>query len=546
MAKKMVRPSEAAVDNHTLDMFELEAQTFAQQAVEVSDAQKVERANEVVATEKRIVEASKIFDLAERGKELSNEVQFADIKKVRMGDMFIAIPEDTWTNRRIVLDYLFRGAEDKPHFDEFRGRIVDHKGVIVDDFYDGTDYVDAFNAVGLRKLEAKKVIEAVRDFALRRRQNDLTLRIAKMIPEWDGVRRMDSALINMFESHDTPLNRAFGDYFWLSLLCRLLRPGEEAPIVLTLIGVQNCGKSYFGKLLARLLTGDKEADSVQLDLGSNKIDFLREITGQSVIASVGEMTGFNRGDLSKIKDFVTRTHDKFHYKFEGVVHQARQWITIMDANNYEGLLRDDSGNRRFYPMFCGQLPDVAGKQQWRKDFKADFDGLKGGDLWQLLAEAKHWVESNGVDAYRDFVRDVSKQVFDFSANEAANDRGTIADDVFDTYLLEMLKQFPGKHLWKFKIGGKTAVRITTTDFKRFFMDAKPNLKVNWRHLKNKMNALGAQEHTDSKGYSGYVFPAIHDLKTFDDVLGVKLYDADGEAEMPSSNSGKVAARGAGF
>jgi hypothetical protein len=294
------------------------------------------------------------------------------------------------------------------------------------------------------------------------------------------------------------------------------------------------------------LTGDKEADSVQLDLGSNKIDFLREITGQSVIASVGEMTGFNRGDLSKIKDFVTRTHDKFHYKFEGVVHQARQWITIMDANNYEGLLRDDSGNRRFYPMFCGQLPDVAGKQQWRKDFKADFDGLKGGDLWQLLAEAKHWVESNGVDAYRDFVRDVSKQVFDFSANEAANDRGTIADDVFDTYLLEMLKQFPGKHLWKFKIGGKTAVRITTTDFKRFFMDAKPNLKVNWRHLKNKMNALGAQEHTDSKGYSGYVFPAIHDLKTFDDVLGVKLYDADGEAEMPSSNSGKVAARGAGF
>jgi hypothetical protein len=317
-------------------------------------------------------------------------------------------------------------------------------------------------------------------------------------------------------------------------------PGEEAPIVLTLIGVQNCGKSYFGKLLARLITGDMESDSVQLDLGANKTDFLREITGQSVVASVGEMTGFNRGDLNKIKDFVTRTHDKFSYKFEGVVHQARQWVTVMDANSYEGLLRDDSGNRRFYPMFCGQLPDVAGKQQWSKTFKADFSGLRT-DLWQMFAEAREWIDSKSLDDYRQFVRGVSKEVFDFSLVEMANDRGTISDEVFDTYLVEMLKQYPNKFLWRFKSGGKVAVGLKGADFKMFFQDTLRHVKPNWRHLKTKMLALGAEEKLFTGGYGGYLFPNIVSLESFDMCIGVKDYvseDGDEASESPGKKSVK--------
>lgn len=525
MAKKIIKPSDHMEDEHTIDMFELEAQTFAREAVVVAEEQKAARVVAYQETENRIEAATKVVDIVERAKIIADDIRYSDIKKIRQGDMFIAVPEPTDTNKRVVLDYLFKGADSKPHFDEFRGRIVDHKGVILDDFYDGTEFLDAYNAVGLRKLKLKEVIDAVRAYALRHRQNDLKERLNKLIPQWDGTPRIENSLISMFDSHDTPLNRDFSKYFWLSLYCRCMYPGEEAPIVLTLIGVQNCGKSYFGKLLARMITGDMESDSVQLDLGANKTDFLREITGQSVVASVGEMTGFNRGDLNKIKDFVTRTHDKFSYKFEGVIHQPRQWVTVMDANRYEGLLRDDTGNRRFYPMFCGQLPDIAGKQRWRQDFKADFDGLRA-DLWNLFAEAREWIESNGLDEYRQFVRNVSKQVFEFSMSEMANDRGTISDEVFDTYLVEMLKLYPNKFLWRFKSGGKVAVGIKGSDFKMFFQDSLKHVRPNWRHLKTKMLALGAEEKLFTGGYAGYLFPSIVTLESFDEVIGVKDYVSD--------------------
>lgn len=542
MAKKMIRPGDAGAPDP--EEFALEMQGFAQEAEIVAETQKAARVVAFQEAEERIDAAVKIVDIVKRAEAISEEIRYVDIRKVRMGDMFISTPENTDTNKRIVLDYLFKGAEQLPHFDEFRGRIVDHRGTIIDDFYDGTEYLDAYNAVGLRKLKLKEVIDAVRAYALRHRQNDLKVRLLKLIPEWDGVERMETSLINMFETHSTPLNRMFSKYFWLSLFCRCMYPGEEAPIVLTLIGVQNCGKSYFGKLLARLITGDMESDSVQLDLGANKTDFLREITGQSVVASVGEMTGFNRGDLNKIKDFVTRTHDKFSYKFEGVVHQARQWITVMDANSYEGLLRDDSGNRRFYPMFCGQLPDVAGKQQWRKDYKADFTPLRS-DLWMLLAEARAWIDAHGLDDYRQFVRGVSKEVFDFSLVEMANDRGTISDEVFDTYLVEMLKTYPGKFLWRFKSGGGVAVGLRGADFKMFFQDSLKHVRPNWRHLKTKMLALGAEEKLFTGGYYGYLFPKITSLESFDSLIGVKDYVSE-DGEEDGSGSTKRSSKVSGF
>ncbi|WP_051888306.1 VapE domain-containing protein [Caballeronia sordidicola] len=448
MAKKIIRPSVDNIDDtRSLDLFELEAQGYASEAVVSADWQKAARAVAKQETEQRIVEATKIVDLVERAKNIAEDILFEDIRKVRMGDMFIAVPEDTATNRRTVLDYLFKDASERPRFDEFKGRVVDHRGVIIDDFYDATEYLDAFNAAGLRKMEFNKVIEAVRLFALRHRQNDLTQRVLSVTPEWDGVKRMDSALIRMFDAFDTPLNRAFGVYFWTSFFMRVTRPGEEAPIVLTLIGAQNCGKSYFGKLLARLITGNREADSVQYDLDTKPLDLLRDITGHSVVCALGELAGYQRSDVNRLKNLITRTHDQMHQKFEGVLQQARQWIFIADANRYNGLLRDETGNRRFYPMFCAQTTDHDGNTAWREDFKADFSDFES-NLWQLMAEARAWIEENGIDGYSAMVRDVSRQVFEWSQGEAKAGRGVIQDDSVLPFVPAALSSAPCREVKK--------------------------------------------------------------------------------------------------
>ncbi len=460
MAKKIIRPSEAG----NADLFELEAQGFAQAAVIAADEQKAARIEAYLASEERIAHATNIVDIVERAKEIADDVRFSDIKKVRMGDQYIAVPLRTDTNKRVVLDHLFNDAESKPHFDSFRGRLIGHDDIVMDDFYSGTTLLNAFNAVGLRELKLSEAIEAARAYALDHRWNDLSKRVEKMTPVWDGVERMSSALIRMFEPHDTKENRTFGVYFWLSLYCRMMHPGELAPITLVLCGAQDCGKSYFGKLLARMITGDDQADSIQFNLDSNRETFLRDITGQSVICSLGELAGASRAELNRTKDFLTRTHDAFSFKFEGSVLQARQFICIADTNKYEGVYRDTTGNRRFFVMHCGQGEDIEGQPQHRQGFKADFSDLIDGGLWQLFAEARAWLATNGgLDGYREMVRNVSKMVFEFSQSEMQNGRGTITDDSVAPHIVAALSNAPCREIKKRNGTGKAFLFYDRSD-----------------------------------------------------------------------------------
>lgn len=470
-------------------------------------------------------------DIVKRAKALftSQQIQFKDVKQVRKGDAFITQPLMTDENKWTVLQTLFEGEDKMPHRDHYRGRIVDHDGNIIDDHYPVVRWVEAFSAGGLKGVTAKGAREAIKEWALSHQRNDLINHVQTKIPEWDGVPRMRRKLVDMFESNPTPLNLDFGQYFWLSIYARVMIPGSLAPIVLSLFGAQGCGKSLFTKRLCQIITGNEESDSVQLNLDGDRLDFLRNITGQSIIAAVGEMSGFTRSDLNKIKDFITRESDQLHYKFEGTFTQQRQWITVMDGNKYEGLQRDESGNRRFYPMFCGQLPDELNKPRWRADFsvKQSVWETFEGEVWQIMAECAEWMEENGEHGYQAFVRSVIAAVAEFSKKEMARDSGTNHDDVFDIYLLPMLKGCE-KFMWKTR-QGQVGVGVRASEFKRYFTENAKNVRPNWKHLKNKMSAIGGVEFSFSGGYAGFFFPGYETIEDFKESVGVvKDFVADGE------------------
>lgn len=442
MPRKMISPADQSAAE--LEQFELDMHDYSEQAAVAAEASKVARVTAEREREERVTGASKVVDIVERAKQIANDVQFADIKRVKMGDLLIASPKPTDRNKRQVLDALFQGAENRPHFCTYKGRIVDMDQNPIDEFYPGRKFHDAFDAVGLRELKESDVIDAVRRWALEHRQNDLALRVERMIPEWDGVERMDSALIRMFDSFDTPLHRAFGVYFWASLFMRVTRPGSEAQCSLVLVGAQNLGKSHFSRLLARTITGDQEADAVQLDLDGDRLSFLRDVTGHSPIVALGELSGYMRADLNKMKSFLARSSDLMHQKFEGTCTQLRQWIAIGDSNEYT-LFRDPTGNRRFMPWLCGAMHDPEGNPAWREDFRADFSNFES-EFWQLMAEARAWVEANGVDGYNAMARDVSGKVFQFSQGEMKAGRGVVKDDSVLPFVPAALSNAPCREI----------------------------------------------------------------------------------------------------
>ena len=473
--------------------------------------------------ENYLEDVRKEADIIERGRKLmqGNLVSFPDTKKT--ADGYVALSSDT--NRISAFEALFGDGDGRPHIDTFCGRLVDWKGEVVDDQYSMVPLLKSMHQMGLRLQALDSIRKSFRDWGLQVKTNDLVRKFSDSVPVWDGVTRLDGKLISLFGCFDTPLNRNFGKYFWLSLYCRIMEPGCMAPMVLSLFGAQDVGKSYFSKLICRVLVDNPKASPVLLDMGANKIDFLRDITGHAIIANIGDMTGFSRTDLNDIKAFITATSDAMHQKFEGHFQQQRQWIAVMDGNKYEGLQRDDTGNRRFYPMFVGQLEDKHGQPDWSEDFKADFTGFEN-DLWQLMAECRVWLEENGgIEGYNSYVDGVSRQVKEFSQSEMSRGRGAVMDYSLDTYLIPALSSL-GKLNAEIIDGRKNrGVWITTAALKTRIRYMSRGGDVKENHLKTKMIALDATPDL-IRNVRGYLFKDVMSEAEYAKRIGIAVTDAD--------------------
>lgn len=494
--EEMFDPSKAVDAGNGEEMQEADAETKVVLLRKVENRARIEDYLDDVRKEPNIVE---------RGKKLlqGNLVTFPDTKKTTEG--YLALNCDK--NRLAAFDALFGDGEGRPHIDTFCGRLVDWKGEVVDDRYSMVKLLDALHAMGLRQQSLESIRKSFRDWGLQVKTNDLIIKFNARIPEWDGKSRLEEKMIDLFKCFDTPLNRAFGKYFWLSLYCRITEPGCMAPMALSLFGAQDAGKSYFSKLICRVLQGDPDASPVQLDMDSNKIDFLRSITGASIIANIGEMTGFSRADLNDIKQFMTITSDGMHQKFEGHYQQKRQWISVLDGNKYEGLQRDETGNRRFYPVFVGQIPDVHGQPAWAEEFKVDFTGFDD-DLLQIMAECREWLVANdGIDGYHGYVDSVSKDVKAFSRDEMSRGRGVVMDYTLDTYLIPCLLSL-GKLNATIVEGRKNrGVWITTAAIKTRIKTLGRGAEMKENHLRIRMISLGATPEL-IQNVRGYLFKDV--------------------------------------
>lgn len=343
-------------------------------------------------------------------------------------------------NRWAILDGLF--GEAGPHLDLFRGRIVDDNGTVIDDRYPIREFVESMQAAQLEGQSAASVRTALAEWALARRRDDLILKINARLEEhpWDGESRIEGSLIKIFQCDDTPTNKQMGIYFWLSLAARMFYPGRLAPITLSLFGAQNVGKSYFSKIICEEIMHNKTSSPVDLNLSSkNEENFLREITGAAPVANIGEMQGFKTADINWVKAFIARTSDYMSYKYEGHFEQQRRWITIMDGNKYDGLQRDDTGNRRFYPIFVMQLPpDEEGNPNWKgKDDISSVEKLDlaqfRSDFWLYMSEAKAWLDSHSEYEYTSLVNKTSQMVQDFNAIHIRENIGTPRDPIIENF-----------------------------------------------------------------------------------------------------------------
>lgn len=188
---------------------------------------------------------------------------------------------------------------------------------------------------------------------------------------WDGIERLDTLLIDYLGATDEPYTRAITRKAMTAAIARIYEPGCKFDTMLTLVGPQGIGKSTF----IRKLSKGWMSDSL-LSVGSK--ESYEAVQGVWFI-EMAELAAANRSEIEATKQFISKQEDAFRaaYARRKEVH-PRQCVFWATTNDFE-VLRDPTGNRRYWPVDVG----VQGQE-----LRSVFTDLDDDTVDQVLAEAK--------------------------------------------------------------------------------------------------------------------------------------------------------------
>ena len=198
---------------------------------------------------------------------------------------------------------------------------------------------------------------------------------------WDGKRRADTWLADYVGAVDggyPEYLKAISRKTLCAAVMRVFRPGIKFDHVLTLEGAQDIGKSAVCEIL-----GGKWALDAPVDPHSR--DTIQMLQGRWIV-ELAELEVLRKTDEDALKAFITRRHDAARLAYGRTVGEfPRQSIFIATKNpKADGTyLRDDTGNRRWWPVRCEPAHGIG---------QINFRGLKEVRN-QLFAEAVHIVRT---------------------------------------------------------------------------------------------------------------------------------------------------------
>lgn len=219
---------------------------------------------------------------------------------------------------------------------------------------------------------------------------------------WDGVPRVDSLFIDYFGVPDTPLHRAITRKSLVACVARVLDPGCKFDQITIFTGEQGIGKST----LLYKLAGDGAwiNDSLDLNAPNNKLE--ESIVG-SWIVEVPELQGYHTKSIESLKSFISKRQDRFRGAYREFTQVHKRTCVFFGTTNEEEILRDRTGNRRFWVLPC------------RATTSEDVWGLTSEQVLQIWAEALT-IYKQGESLYldEDMKKALKQQQKEFDANQS--------------------------------------------------------------------------------------------------------------------------------
>ena len=158
--------------------------------------------------------------------------------------------------------------------------------------------------------------------------------------KWDQVPRIE----HFFENHFGADPRAASANFWISLVARVCRPGCQVDNMVVLEGPQGIRKSS----ALRVIGGEWFTEQHESATGKG---FFEVLQGK-LLVEVSEMDSFSRAEVTKVKQIITCTNDRFRESYGRHAKDHPRQCIFVGTTNRDDWNTDVTGARRFWPIAC--------------------------------------------------------------------------------------------------------------------------------------------------------------------------------------------------
>ena len=200
--------------------------------------------------------------------------------------------------------------------------------------------------------------------------------LTEEIPDWDGVKRVETFFTENMGVEDSAYTRAVARYLFSAMAGRVLEPGVQADMVPILVGPQGYRKSSAVRALS-----PSPKFFVEIDLGEKDDNLARRQRGK-LLGEIAELNGLHTRDLEWIKACVARPSENWVPKYKEFSTEYPRRLVFIGTTNAVEFLGDTSGERRWLPLTVTRVADIENIVKCRP---------------QLWAEARELFLAGGVD-----------------------------------------------------------------------------------------------------------------------------------------------------
>jgi predicted P-loop ATPase len=169
---------------------------------------------------------------------------------------------------------------------------------------------------------------------------------------WDGEKRLDNWLSYYLGVKPTDYSSLVGRKWLIAAVRRVYQPGCKFDSMLILEGPQNIGKSFALRALATFNGVSYFTDGVK---NIQKKEAAMTMHG-CLIVELAELDALNKAETTQIKSWITQQEDHYRPPYGATIRRApRQCVLSGTVNPEGGYLKDSTGNRRFWPVWCSSV-----------------------------------------------------------------------------------------------------------------------------------------------------------------------------------------------